>query len=169
MNDSKEFIFPIQTDFFNIKEEYGYDLIKNIIKKINEKKLIVENNSIKYIISLKDCEDENNKDFYIKNYELKLCKKKTLMPKNNVPSYSPTSLLKEFENEKISFVSKNSLNIMLTENFSDTNDNNEPEKQFINVNDKINGTNVKINSAKVSKKNINEYKEDISKDNCLII
>ena len=76
MNDSKEFIFPIQTDFFNIKEEYGYDLIKNIIKKINEKKLIVENNSIKYIISLKDCEDENNKEFYIKNYELKLCKKK---------------------------------------------------------------------------------------------
>ena len=58
---------------------------------------------------------------------------------------------------------------MLTENYSDTNDNNEPEKQFINVNNKINGTNVKINSAKVSKKNINEYKEDISRDNCLII
>ena len=76
INDSKEFIFPIQTDFFNIKEEYGYDLIKNIIKKINDKKLIVENNSIKYIISLKDCEDENNKEFYIKNYELKYAKKR---------------------------------------------------------------------------------------------
>ena len=69
----------------------------------------------KYIVSLKDndFEDEDNKDFYIKNYELKQCTKKTLKPKAHFPGYSPSSLLEDFINERISFVSKNDLNIKL--------------------------------------------------------
>lgn len=94
-------------------------MIKNIIKKINEKKIVINLNSINYIISLKDCEDENNKFFYEQNYELKPCNSKTFKPLNDYPNYYTNSLLKEFTNELISFVSKNEINIMLIENYND--------------------------------------------------
>ena len=149
-----EYVFPIQSDYLNIKENYGFDLIKNIIKKINEQNLIVENNFVKYIVSLKDndFEDEDNKDFYTKNYELKQCTKKTLKPKDNFPGYSPTSLLEYFINERISFVSKNDLNIMLTEKYNDYKKTNEPEGENI-INNKNNMTEgSKINSELNNKK-----------------
>jgi len=119
INKDNIFIFPIQSDFFNVNEQYIHDLIKNIVKKINDKKFNIKYNSTDYIISLRDIDDdEDNMDFYTKNYELKACKKKNFFPKNDSPSYCPNSLLKNVENENISFISKNSLNIMLRENIN---------------------------------------------------
>ena len=101
----------------NINEQHVYELIKNIVKKIKEKNIIINYKDSKYIVSLKDSENENNIEFYIKNYELKPCKKKNFMPKNDCPSYSPNSLLKNVDKKIFSFVSKSSLNIMLIEQF----------------------------------------------------
>ena len=117
INDEKEFIFPVKSEPFNIDEQHVYELIKNIVKKINEKNIIINYKDSKYIVSLKDSENENDIEFYIKNYELKPCKKKNFMPKNDCPSYSPNSLLKNVDKKIFSFVSKSSLNIMLIEQF----------------------------------------------------
>ena len=115
LNENK-FIFPIITDFFNVNTQYIYDLIKNIVKKINDKNIIINyNNNNNYIVSLRDIEDDENLDFYINNYEIKPSKKKKFIPKSDCPSFSSFSLLKNIENENISFISKNSLNIMLRE------------------------------------------------------
>ena len=65
-------------------------------------------------------------DFYIKNYEIKPCKKKNFMPKTDCPSFSSSALLKNIEKENISFVSKNNLNIMLLEKF----DSDEPSSKY---------------------------------------
>ena len=91
-------------------------MIKNIVKQINNKNIIINFNSKDYIVSLKDIEDDDD-DFYIKNYELKPCKKKNFMPKNDCPSYSSYSLLKNIEKENISFISKLPLNIMIREKY----------------------------------------------------
>ena len=112
----------------NSKKQYGYDLIKNIILKINEKKIIINLNSINYLVSLKDCEDENNKNFYDQNYELRPCSIKTFKPKFDSPKFCSHSLLKEFINENISFISKNEINIMLIKNYDDNNINKYNEK-----------------------------------------
>jgi len=117
LNKENSFIFPIKSDFFKINKQYIYELIKDIVKKINNENIIINYNSKDYIISLKDIEDDDDIDFYIKNYELKPCKKKNFMPKSDCPSYSSYSLLKNIEKENISFVSKLPLNIMIRENF----------------------------------------------------
>ena len=117
LNLSKDntFIFPIESDIFNVNNQHVYELIKNAVKNINNKKIIITYNTINYIVSLKDIEEEENMDFYTKNYELRPCKKKNFMPKNDCPSYSSSSLLKNLENKNISFISKRNLNIMLLE------------------------------------------------------
>ena len=109
------FIFQVQSDFLNVSKQYVYELIKNIVKKINNEIIIINFNSNNYIVSLRDIDDDDNTDFYIKNYELKPCKKKNFVPKEDCPSFSPFSLLKYIENENISFICKNSINIMLRE------------------------------------------------------
>lgn len=111
----KEFLFQIKTDLFNSNEQYINELIKNIVKKINEQKCVINYNDTEYIVSLRDCDDENDKDFYIKNYGIKPCKKKNNLPKDDTPSYSSKSLIKIIDNKKFSFISKSSLNIMLRE------------------------------------------------------
>ena len=118
INGNNKYVFPIETDFFNIEKQHIYELLKNIVKKINNKNIIINYKNINYMISLKDCED-NDKNFYIKNYELKPCKKTNFIPKNYLPSFSSTSLLKNIINERLSFVSKNNLNIMLIEKIDD--------------------------------------------------
>ena len=117
LNKENSFIFPIKSDFFKINKQYIYELIKNIVKKINNENINIKYNSKDYIISLKDIEDDDDFDFYIKNYELKPCKKKNFMPKSDCPNYSSSSLLKNIEKENISFVSKLPLNIMIREKF----------------------------------------------------
>ena len=112
-----EFTYSIQSDALNLKTQCVYDLIKNIIKIINESQITVEYNSLKYILSLKDCFDENDIDFYIKNYELRLCKKRKNIPNFDLPCFYPYSLLNNIINEKICFSTKNPINILFIENY----------------------------------------------------
>ena len=117
--NKKEFVFQIKSDLFNLNKQYTYELLQNIVKKINKKNIIINCDNIKYILSLKDMEipeNENNKDFYIKNYEFKQCNKKNFVPKKDSKSYFSESLLKNMDNKIISFIAKNPLNIMLREN-----------------------------------------------------
>lgn len=120
INKNCNFIFPIESDKFNVEKQHIYELLKNIVKLINNKNIIISHNNIKYTISLKDC-DDNNDDFYIKNYEIKPCKKKNFEPKFDLPSYDSYSLLENIVKERISFVSKNPLNIMLIQKYEEEN------------------------------------------------
>ena len=121
LNENNEYIFPIQSDLFNKNKQYVHELIKNIIKKINEQNIVIKYNNIDYIVSLKDTEDDDDIDFYVKNYELKPCKKKNFKPKNDCPSFSANSLLENVDNKLISFISKNSFNVMLREKVEENN------------------------------------------------
>ena len=123
-NKDNIFNFKIRTCFFDINNQYVYELIKNVVKIINDKKICVQINTINYVISLKDIEDEENMDFYMKIYELKLCSKKNYFPKDDLPCFSSSSLLNIIENDNISFISKNPLNIMLREKFENCEENN---------------------------------------------
>ena len=44
LNENKDFIFPIESDLFNIDNQYVYELIENIIKKINDKSITINDN-----------------------------------------------------------------------------------------------------------------------------
>ena len=115
---NRGFVFRIKSDLFNINKQYAYELIQNIVKKINEKNIIINCEKSKYIISLKDIDDyknNNNKDFYINNYELKQCNKKNFIPNPENQSFSSETLLKNINNKRISFIARNPLNIMLRE------------------------------------------------------
>ena len=111
----KEYISQIETDFFNLNQNKVQDLIKNIVHKINEKNIIIKTNKNKYIMSLKDCEEELDKDFFIHNYELKPCKQKSFSNKQIFSIYHPDSFLSEIHETRLSFISTNPLNIMLRE------------------------------------------------------
>ena len=114
----KEFVFQIKSDLFNLNRQYSYELIKNIVKKINEKNITINQNNTNYIVSLKDFDDseeENNMDFYSRNYELKPINKINFTSIKESENYSSDSLLKNIDNKKISFVVKNSFNIMFRE------------------------------------------------------
>ncbi len=124
-DDNGNVIIPIESDLLNINKQCISDLIKNLVKKINNNSFTIKYNSSEYIISLKDCENcQDNENFYIDNYEIRPCKKKTLMPKFDLPNFSPVSLLSKITDEKISFISKNPLNIMLIDVVKDFNNNN---------------------------------------------
>ena len=124
LNGENEFIFPVKSDSFNKNEQYAYELIKNIIKKINEKNITIKYNNTNYTVYIKDEQDTEDADFYTENYELKPCKKKNFKPKSDCPSYSLNSLLKNIDKNKISFVSKSPLNIMLIEKFEENEEEN---------------------------------------------
>ena len=109
-NKNKKFVLPINTENFNIADFHIYDLIKYIVKKINNSNIVVKDNNINYSVSLKDIEDEENIDFYINNYEIKPFDSLT---KNDFRNFSPTDPLKSINEENISFFSKNPLNILL--------------------------------------------------------
>lgn len=94
-------------------------MIKNIIQKINESKIIIKINSINYIVSLKESEEENDIFFYVNNYELKPFDMVNFKPKEDSPNFSPNNPLKNFLNQKISFISKKEINIMLIEKYDD--------------------------------------------------
>ena len=114
-NKNKKITIPINTDSFNVNETYGYDLIKYIVKKINNSNFIIKDDkNIKYTISLKDIDEEENIDFYINNYEIKPFESWT---KKNYTNYCSTSLLKSINEGNIIFFSKNPLNIMLMKKY----------------------------------------------------
>ena len=102
--DKKEFIIQIESDPFNINENNVEDLIKNIIKKINDKNIIIQNDKINYIISLKDSDEQ---DFYKNNYEIRTYKEKECI------IYPSDLLLSDIKATKLILVSKKYLNIMI--------------------------------------------------------
>ena len=102
--DKKEFSVSIESDVFNIYKNNVQDLIKNIINKINEKNIIIQNNKINYILSLKDSDEQ---DFYKNSYELRNYKNDEYI------IYSSDLLLSEIKETKLNFVTKNYLNIMI--------------------------------------------------------
>ena len=111
-NENKKYVWPISIENFYVAELHIYDLIIYIIKKINRSNFIIKDNNIKYSVSLRDVEDieEENIDFYIKNYEIKPY---NVLTKKDCSIFSPTDSLKSLNEENISFFSKNSLNILL--------------------------------------------------------
>ena len=48
--DKQEFLISIESDVFNVNKNSVQDLIKNIINKINEKKIIFQHKKNKYIL-----------------------------------------------------------------------------------------------------------------------
>ncbi len=158
-NKDFKYIFPIESESFDIEKQYVYELIKNIVKIINNNNFIINYKSTNYVVSLKDCENSDY-NFYINNYELRPCKKSNFFPKNDLPHYSTNSLLKDIINERISFVSKNPLNIMLTEKYDEEIENifeNKSHKNSIN------------NNININNQSINKYDQDKStKNNCFI-
>ena len=102
--DKKEFIIQIESDIFNINENNVQDLIKNIIYKINDKNIIIQNDKINYIISLKDSDEQ---DFYKNNYEIRTYEEKECI------IYPSDLLLSDIKVTKLNLVSKNYLNIMI--------------------------------------------------------
>ena len=102
--DKKEFIIQIESDVFNINENNVQDLIKNIIYKINDKNIIIQNDKINYIISLKDSDEQ---DFYKNNYEIRTYKEKECI------IYPIDLLLSDIKATKLILVSKKYLNIMI--------------------------------------------------------
>lgn len=158
LNNKNEFIFPIESDLLNIDKQYGYELIENIIKKINNNSIIIDYNSKKYIVSLKDSENENRKYFYTENYEIRLCKKNNLKPSYDFPALNSFSLINNYINERISFISKNDLNIIIIENY----DNNEDSVENEKYPDK------KIN-LKIQNYKYNKFDKNKSNSSCLLI
>lgn len=134
LNAKNEFIFPIESDSLNINKQYGYELINNIINKINNMPIAINFSLKEYIISLKNS-DNNSKEFHTNNFELRFCHKKTLKPNYDKPPFSPNSLLADIQNERISFICKNKLYIMLIEKYVD-NKTLKNEKEKNNVKEK---------------------------------
>ena len=131
---------------------------------------MVKTDSNNYIVSLKDCDEENDIDFYIKNYEIKQYKNKILLPKNDLPCYCSNSLLENISDEKINFVSKNPLNIMLIEKYDDCNWKNGKKNlsnNLIEISERIEVFD--INKKKNNKKNLNKYKQGFCICSCIII
>ena len=176
LNKNNYYIFPIESDLLNINTQYGYDLIENIINKINNKSIVVNNNSMQYIFSLKNCENNNNKNFYMENYELRLCKK-NLKPNFELPPFFSSILLKNILNEKLSLICNNNLYIMLLEK---TEDNYENEKENLNeieyekdnlnemenenINEKEDKLKIRIKKENIKYDNSNNYN---CKNNCI--
>lgn len=104
--NQKDFIISIESDVFNLNQNNIEDLVKNTIKKINEKNIFFQDNKINYILSLKDCEEDSNEDFYKDNYELISYDKKII-------NYPFDLILNEVKNQKINLICKNTLNIMI--------------------------------------------------------
>jgi hypothetical protein len=113
-NKNKKFVLPINIESFNVADFYIYDLIKYVVKKINNSNIVVKDNNINYSVSLKDIDDEENIDFYINNYEIKPF---DFWTKKDCPIYSSKDSLKTIEEENISFFSKNPLNVLLMKQF----------------------------------------------------
>ena len=103
--NQKEFMISIESDVFNLNQNNVEDLVKNSIKKINEKNIFFQDNKINYILSLKDY-DDYNEDFYRDNYELISYDKKMI-------NYPFDLTLNEVKNQKIKLICKNTLNIMI--------------------------------------------------------
>ena len=112
LNKDKKYSFNFNTDEFNADEYHIYNLIKYIVKKINDSNIVIKDSNDNYSVSLKDI-DEENIDFYINNYEIKPFE---FWKKKDFKSFSPNEMIKSINEEKIIFFSKNPLNVFLMKN-----------------------------------------------------
>ena len=110
INEKKEEIFLIESDDLNIDNQCVSDLIFNIVKKINSKKINIKYESNEFILSLKEYE---NIDLYNNNYELRQCNKISHIPKYDYPCFSPELMLDELIFNEICLLVKKSSNIKL--------------------------------------------------------
>ena len=150
----------------NLNNQYGYNLIENIIYKINNKSLVIKYNSKEYIISLKTSENYN-KSFYIDNYELRYFRKNS-KPNYDLPAIYSSDLLKNIINEKLCLISKSNLFIMLLEKIEDNNKDVRNQNDNLVVENNINiNKNVKIKIKKINYKDKNS--EHTCKNKCIII
>ena len=109
LNKDNKYSFNFNTNEFNGGVYHIYNLIKYIVKKINDSNIIIKYNNDNYSVSLKDI-DEENIEFYINNYEIKPFE---FWKKKDCQSFSPKEMIKSINEEKIIFFSKNPLNVFL--------------------------------------------------------
>ena len=163
LNEKNEYIFPFESDLLNIDNQYGYDLIQNIIKKINNESLVINYDSKDYILSVKENQNDDTKNFYINNFEIRKCKKKTFKPKDDVPPFSPELLLNNILDDTISFICKNNMYIMLIEKFDDDIEEGKYEDDFAESEGQSENKN---ENQKIKD---NNYQDDSKCKSCIII
>ena len=114
LNEKNEILFLIESDDLNIDTQCVSDLISNIVKKINSKKIKINYENNEFILLLKEYD---NNDFYNNNYELRSCDKMSHNPVYDCPCFSPTLMLDELISQDICFIVKKTNNIILLEKF----------------------------------------------------
>ena len=167
LNKKNEYNFFIESDLLNINNQYGYDLIRNIIKKVNNECRVINNDSKNFIISLKDCENEDD-SFYINNFELRKCKKTNLKPNKELPPFSSKLLLNNILDDSISLTCKNNIYIMLIEKYNDIEEEKYGDDFFENHEQNINKIrelDQRNNEYNYKSENYDDYKCN----SCLII
>ena len=107
LNEKKEFIFPIESDSFDLDNQNVSDLIINVIKKINDKKITINYNLKECVLLL----NVSEKNIYI-DYELRPCNPITHAPNNDDEPYLAKNKLNVIEAQEISFVLKNPINFI---------------------------------------------------------
>ena len=163
LNEKNEYIFPFESDLLNIDNQYGYDLIQNIIKKINNESLVINYDSKDYILSVKENQNDDTKNFYINNFEIRKCKKKTFKPKDDVSPFSPELLLNNILDDTISFICKNNIYIILIEKFDDDIEEGKYEDDFAESEGQSENKN---ENQKIKD---NNYQDDSKCKSCIII
>ena len=153
--NNQEFIFPIESPIYN-DNQFVYELIIDIVHKFNSEKKEITLNNKKYIINLKET-DNNNMDnnFCQNNYILKPAKK-SFKPKMDMPNYCIDTILKNLKNERICLFSINQQNILLREVISDESMNLYNKKKYIDEeSDRIQENKKMLKLIKINKKRYN--------------
>ena len=167
--NNQEFIFPIESPIYN-DNQFVFELIIDIINKFNsEKKEIILKNK-KYIINLKETDNDNtDNNFCQNNYILKPAKK-SFKPKMDMPNYCTDTILKNLKNERISLLSINQQNILLQEIISDENLNGYNKTKYNDEeSDRIQENKKKLKHIKINKKRYNSKNDyDTSRSHCNI-
>ena len=116
-NRDKKYIIYISTESFIINNTHVSELIEFIVHRINNANISIKYENIDYLISLKDTEENDEKEkfeFYNNNYEIKSY---DYLTRNNTHSYCSTDLLKSINEENIILSSKDELNILIRKKF----------------------------------------------------
>lgn len=165
LNEKNEYIFPFESDLLNINEQYGYDLIKNIIRKINNKSLVINYDSKDYILSIKENESDDKINFYINNFEIRKYKIETSKLNNEVPPFSSELLLNKIPDDSISFICKNNIYIMLIEKVDNDKEKEKYEDDFVESEEQSDNKNENLNQ----KLKEYDYQDDSRCKSCIII
>ena len=160
--NNQEFIFPIESLVYN-DNQFVYELIIDIIHKFNSEKKEITLNNKKYIINLKETDNEDtDNNFCQNNYVLKPAKK-NFKPKIDMPNYCIDTILKNLKNERICLFSINQQNILLQEIISDENVNISNKNNYNDEeSDRTQENKKKLIHIKINKKRYNS-KNDYDK------